>query len=168
MFRDPHIAAQEKEIARLRDELAKAKADDKAMARKLMEAEAKLRREKAKPAKNPFPRFSRPRWNFPRFHLIHWLIGAFVVAFIAYSVYHYFSDIQEGVVTSKEYHPARTTCDDDGCTTYPEHWTVDIAYRGQTATWSVDESEYNRLRRGQWYCYTDLFHSQSNCDGPED
>jgi len=90
-----------------------------------------------------------------------------MVGMIGLGIYHYATDIQEGVMTSKAYHPPQTTCDDDGCTTTPESWTVDIAYEGQTATWTVDEAEYHRLQRGQWYCFTDLFHSGNNCHGPE-
>jgi len=181
MYRDPTLAAKEKEIARLRDELARAKADDEEMFEKVRKAEEELRRTKEKKAslKHSLSRrhFSMPAMPsipaMPSFHNL--AIGGiflFIVGMIGLSVYQYFTDIQEGVVTSKEYHPPETRCttDSDGhtsCTTYPEYWTVDIAYRGQTATWSVSEGEYNQLDQGDWYCYTDLIHDASDCTGPE-
>lgn len=163
MFRDPHIAAQEKEIARLRDELHQAKSKDELTARKLKEAEEKLqRKEKRK------KRFNPERWHFPRLGRIHWGVIAILTLLIGWNIFHYFGDIQEGVVTGKEYHREVTTCDGDGiCSTIPEHWTVDIAYQGQTATWRITREEYGTLRRGQWYCYVDEFHSRGTCDGPE-
>lgn len=162
MFRDPHIASQEKELARLREELRRVKSDDEEKLRKLQEAEARLAKEKAQKKR-------RFKWRLPTdLHMLHVIGFVLALCMIVWGVYHYFHDIQEGVVTSKEHHPARTICNDDGCTHIPENWTVDIAYRGQTATWSVSEDEYRRLRRGQWFCFSDFLHPRSNCHGPDD
>lgn len=93
-----------------------------------------------------------------------------VVGLIALNIYHYCTDIQEGVVTGRDYHPPHTSCSTDShghtsCTTYPESWTVDIAFEGQSATWTVSHSEYERTAYGDWFCYTDVFHSHDNCHG---
>lgn len=181
MFRDPTLAAKEKEIARLRDELEAAKADDAEMLSKVQKAEEELRKERAKKKRKfSWPSFrGRPKRrrnhfsSFGRAWTFHKLfIGAVVVlmiGMIGFSVYHYATDIQEGVVTSKAYHPPHTTCTTTNgtttCTTHPEHWSVDIAYEGRTATWPVSEGEYLGLHRGQWYCYTDLFHPANDCQG---
>lgn len=169
MFRDNKIAHYEKELLQLREELRAARADDEEMERRLREAEGKLR--KAKEERKPFfRRSSHPRRRLlSRLNMhslfIFGIIGT-VVVLLGMGIYHYFTDIQEGVVTGKDYDPPRTVCDDDGCTTYPESWSVTIGLDGRQAVWSVSEGEYNRLRRGDWYCYTDLLHSAADCHGP--
>ena len=186
MFRDPTLAAKEKEIARLREELEAAKADDAELLTKVRKAEEELRKERAKKNEKKFswPSFRRrPKtrghdWSsfdrsFGRAWIMHkvfmGIVCALILGVMGMSIYHYATDIQEGVITSKAYHPPETTCTTtDGrttCTTHPEHWSVDIAYEGRTATWSVSESEYNKLQRGEWYCFQDMFHSASDCQG---
>lgn len=191
-FRDSNLASREKEIARLKAELEEARANDEELEKKLAEAEADLEierskggrikrffdeRRKARMAREEAKMFrGRRRSFFSGFNMHTAFIGLvilFMVGTIASSIYHYATDIQEGVVTSKEYHPEETVCTTDSdnnvsCTTYDEYWTVDIAYEGQTATWRVSRAEYNRLHRGNWYCYTDILHSADDCHGPED
>lgn len=192
MFRDPTLAAKEKEIARLKAELEEARANDDELEKRLADAETDLEIERAKgghikrffaerrknrQAREERRMFRRRRSSFFSGWNMHTtmigLILLVVVGMVGVSVYQYFTDIQEGVVTSKEFHPEETICtsDSDGnvsCTTYDEYWTVDIAYEGRTATWRVSQREYNSLRRGQWYCYTDILHSASDCEGAPD
>lgn len=201
-FRDNALASREREIARLREELEKARSNDGDLEKQLAEAQLELEIEKAKGGKirrffnewsksrekKRIAKLSRrtfkpsrpaaPSWRSrrrgPGSHAIFLGLLLFaIVAIMGLNVYRYFTDIQEGVVTSKAYHPPETHCstDKDGhtsCTTYPEHWTVDIAYEGRTATWTVSEGEYRQVSQGDWYCYTDLFHEVESCHGPKD
>lgn len=182
MFRDPHIAAKEKEIAHLRDELDKAQAKEKANIERLQKADEELtkaRQQKTSRRTSPIPQpapgripginktFRALKYKILNSHPIFWLILAAFVAFGGIQLFYYFTNIQEGVVTGKAYHREVTVCDADGfCTTTPEHWTVDIAYEGRTATWQVRSHTYNSLRRGHWFCYVDSMHPRSACKGP--
>jgi len=190
MFRDETVARHERELAELRNKLEseRARAEkaeaEAAKARALAEeteAERKLRGgwfkqwldRRAERKRNYDPYRPGIFSGFRRLSLVHILmgLGALLFAgFIILDVYHYCTDIQEGVVTGRDYHPPHTSCTTDShghtsCTTIPEHWTVDIAFQGQSATWSVSESEYNRIHYGDWFCYTDMFHSEDNCHG---
>jgi hypothetical protein len=181
MFRDHGIASREKEIAQLRDALAESKERNEDLQEDLEEAQTKSRRSNwfkdwlahRREVKSRRRSYGR-RFSFNRVFNVHVAFMALVflgiTGMIGVGVYQYFTDIQEGVVTSKAYHPPETVCttDENGytsCTTYPEHWTVDIAYEGQTATWGVSHGEFNELDRGEWYCYTDLLHSAEDCHG---
>ena len=177
MFRNPHIEAKEKENAELRDKLEEAKVSEQKKSQRLEKVEQELaefrqsKRPKSKPIPQPEPGRipSYRKWKFSLLR-IPWPFLAMGLIFLGLTIwwgFHYFTDIQEGVVTSKEHHPIRTICNDNGCTTTPESWTVDIAYQDRTATWSISEDEYNHTQRGRWFCYTDMLHPRNNCGGPE-
>lgn len=44
------------------------------------------------------------------------------------------------------------------------HLTIENE-RGDTASWSVDESDYINTHEGEYFCYTDLFHDRDGCEG---
>jgi len=180
MFRDDNFASQERRIAELEEELSRVKAGNQENLKKLQTAQEKqrkaqeaLRKERTKRIpkgtfRDRLPSLPKLRWSFP---LPFTIAAMFVLACFCFVGYHYFTDIQEGVVTGTEYHPPHTDCttDSDGhtsCTTHPESWSVDIGLAGRSASWPISHEEYRQLRLGQWYCYTDLFHSEDDCHGP--
>lgn len=199
MFRDENIARHERELAELRTKLdaERERAERaEAIAKRVAEREAA---EKAREEMDDAERKLRGGWfkqwldsraerrrerspsfghvwgsagysTFDRSKVIPAIALLLIIGVFSFNFYHYCTDIQEGVVTGRDYHPPHTSCTSDShghtsCTTYPESWSVDIAFQGQSATWSVSEGEYNRLRYGDWYCYSDLFHSEDNCHG---
>lgn len=93
------------------------------------------------------------------------------VGIVGYNIYHYFTDINAGYVVGHDYEPEHTTCsrDSDGhqsCTTWPESWSIDIAYEGRMATWHVDEHTYKTTPEGSWHCVTDLIRSECTATEP--
>lgn len=90
--------------------------------------------------------------------------------------WHEFEDPRDGYVTGKDFYPEHQECgweeectgsgdsrhcsDEYRCHTVPPRWTVDIGYQGQDATWDVEQADYDNIRRGQWFCARDLFHSE--------
>jgi len=175
MYRDPTLAAKSKEIARLREELKKAQENDGDLERQLAEAEAALAKARAKkprkPARQYRAEFNEAYRSFTRGmpNLSHSLLVCLLFFLLGFCVYRYATDIQEGVVTSKAYHPPQTTCTTtDGvttCTTSAPSWSVDVAYEGRTASWHVSHDRFNSLQQGEWFCYVDIFHSADKCRG---
>lgn len=188
MFRDSRIAHRERELAELRAERDRLREENEDLKEDLEEEQTKTERSswfknwlehrrvmKAKKAERKMFR----RRSFGSGFRIAWtahtviigLVFAAIVGVIGLSIYHYTTDPVEGTVYARDYHPPQTTCTTTNntttCSTTPESWTVSIGGDdGRTGTWHVSESEYNRLSRGDWFCYTDMFHPASDCHGP--
>ena len=187
MFRDPRIAHREKELAELRAERDRLRDENEDLREDLEEEQTKEKRAswfqnwlehrrvmKAERAERRLFR-GRRRFSMSPFTFHKGLVTLIFLGFIGVlgtSIYHYATDPVEGTVYAREYHPPSVQCSSDGnggttCTTIPESWTVSIGDEdGRTGTWTVSEREYNRANRGSWFCYTDLLHPASDCQGP--
>ena len=98
------------------------------------------------------------------------------VGLMVYNAYQYFYGIQEGVVYDKSYTPPYTTTspvyDKDGhrigtdVTHHPEVYRIFIRQDEETNSYAVTSGTYNNTGIGQWFCFVDWFHDESNCHGP--
>jgi len=102
-------------------------------------------------------------------------IALTILTIVGCLVWQEFYAERDGYVVGKNYYPEHESCSwEETCTgsgstrsctsnyvchTVPPQWTLDIAYQGNSATWSVSESDYEATQYGEWFCARDLLHT---------